>query len=282
MLYEDPNNSEKSTYMSYVSFCPEEGRWSSDQVAVNGKALITALFNTEVHKRISMEVYKTSRSPPVPLDIEVINNGCNLMIDILQSKRARPSEAGEGWDHRIWSDVESVAEFILCLYDISLLQRTALADGSPGVIGSLTFDKDDNIAMKFVAAATNLRSRIFSIDLLSFHDAKGVAGNIIPAIATTNAIIAGLQVIEAFRILSSPNGNVGELCKQTYCLRNATRKGLFLQPSTPDLPSPDCYVCNVVRQSVLVSTVYVSRLLLRQESISFVSITTRVRLYNII
>ncbi len=48
--------------------------------------------------------------------------------------------------------------------------------------------------MRFVAAAANLRSAVFGIPLLSLFDAKGIAGNIIPAIATTNAVIAGLQV----------------------------------------------------------------------------------------
>lgn len=83
--------------------------------------------------------------------------------------------------------------------------------------------------MSFVAAASNLRSRVFQvivgvssqrnreiytepthstfyapciylfhgvqIPVQSQYEAKGTAGNIIPAIATTNAIIAGLQVV---------------------------------------------------------------------------------------
>jgi len=60
--------------------------------------------------------------------------------------------------------------------------------------------------MEFVSAASNLRSRVFNIPLQSLYDAKGVAGNIIPAIASTNAIVASLQVnqhiyIDPFLIL---------------------------------------------------------------------------------
>ncbi len=39
-----------------------------------------------------------------------------------------------------------------------------------------------------------LIGQTFGIERLPLHDAKGIAGNIIPAIATTNAIAAGLQV----------------------------------------------------------------------------------------
>jgi ubiquitin-like 1-activating enzyme E1 B len=36
--------------------------------------------------------------------------------------------------------------------------------------------------------------QIFGIPPQTLHDAKGIAGNIVPAIATTNAMAAGLQV----------------------------------------------------------------------------------------
>lgn len=56
------------------------------------------------------------------------------------------------------------------------------------------FEKDDDLDMQFVTAATNLRAHVFSIPLQSQFEIKSIAGNIIPAIATTNAIVAGLQV----------------------------------------------------------------------------------------
>jgi ubiquitin-like 1-activating enzyme E1 B len=56
------------------------------------------------------------------------------------------------------------------------------------------FDKDQPIDLDFVTAASNLRSRVFGIERKSKFDVKGIAGNIVHAIATTNAIVAGLQV----------------------------------------------------------------------------------------
>ncbi|KDO49458.1 hypothetical protein CISIN_1g006294mg [Citrus sinensis] len=68
-------------------------------------------------------------------------------------------------------------------------------------IGNLSFDKDDQLAVEFVTAAANIRAASFGISLHSLFEAKGIAGNIVHAVATTNAIIAGLIVIEAIKVL---------------------------------------------------------------------------------
>lgn len=65
----------------------------------------------------------------------------------------------------------------------------------------ITFDKDDEDTLDFVAASANLRSIVFGIETKSKFDIKQMAGNIIPAIATTNAIVAGLCVLEAYKVL---------------------------------------------------------------------------------
>lgn len=71
----------------------------------------------------------------------------------------------------------------------------------------MTFDKDDQLAVEFVTAAANIRAASFGIPLQSLFEAKGIAGNIVHAVATTNAITAGLIVIEAIKILQSHAGN---------------------------------------------------------------------------
>lgn len=60
--------------------------------------------------------------------------------------------------------------------------------------------------MDFVAAASVIRALLFHIpgaaDLTRF-EVKSLAGNIIPAVATTNAIIAGAMVIQALNVLKN-------------------------------------------------------------------------------
>ena len=70
-------------------------------------------------------------------------------------------------------------------------------------IGNLSFDKDDQLAVEFVTAAANIRAASFGIPLQNLFEAKGIAGNIVHAVATTNAVIAGLIVIEAIKVLNN-------------------------------------------------------------------------------
>jgi ubiquitin-like 1-activating enzyme E1 B len=111
--------------------------------------------------------------------------------------------------------------------------------------------------MRFVTAAANLRSHVFGIEpLQSVYSAKGIAGNIIPAIATTNAIVAGLQVLQAFHILQaqleSTNGNkttatpssLVDKCRYLDVVRNKSgRPGYYITSNTLDKPNPKCFVC---------------------------------------
>ena len=71
-----------------------------------------------------------------------------------------------------------------------LAERQASLGGVP-----LSFDKDDVLACEMVAAAALLRGANYGIPGQSLFAAKGMAGNIIHAIATTNAIISVTQPI---------------------------------------------------------------------------------------
>lgn len=65
------------------------------------------------------------------------------------------------------------------------------------------------------------------------------SGNIIPAIATTNAIIAGLMVVEALKILT---GKIKD-CRTIYLSRQIKSKNRLLTPCLLEKPNPKCYVC---------------------------------------
>ncbi|KAJ7967277.1 SUMO-activating enzyme subunit 2 [Quillaja saponaria] len=106
-------------------------------------------------------------------------------------------------------------------------------------IGNLSFDKDDQLAVEFVTAAANIRATSFGIPLHSLFEAKGIAGNIVHAVATTNAIIAGLIVIEAIKVLKNDTSSY----RMTYCLEHPSKK-MLLMPVEPFEPNKSCYVCS--------------------------------------
>ncbi|OAF66407.1 Ubiquitin-activating enzyme E1 1 [Intoshia linei] len=66
------------------------------------------------------------------------------------------------------------------------------------------FEKDDltNFHMDFILATANLRAVNYSIETTDHHNCKRIAGNIIPAIATTTSLVAGLASLEIYKIIN--------------------------------------------------------------------------------
>lgn len=107
-------------------------------------------------------------------------------------------------------------------------------------IGSLVWDKDNDDFMNFVVSCTNIRSIIYKIKVISPFEIKSMAGNIVPAIATANAMIAGQIVIHALRIL---RGNF-ERCQSVFLREWPNHKGaVIVKDRKLQKPNPNCAVC---------------------------------------
>ena len=67
----------------------------------------------------------------------------------------------------------------------------------------LEFEKDDdtNFHVDFVTCASNLRARTYGIEEVDKFKTKGIAGKIIPALATTTSLVCGLMAIEFMKVL---------------------------------------------------------------------------------
>lgn len=151
-------------------------------------------------------------------------------------------------EQRTWTLDESAAVFRAVL--------ESFATNRQGEIGRVSFDKDDRDALAFVTAASNMRAAAYGVELQSPFSVKGIAGNIVHAIATTNAMVAGLVVLEALKVVTSepspggahPETEFGDPVT-TFVRKEPTgsgprRRRLALCTESLGTPNPGCYVCS--------------------------------------
>jgi ubiquitin-like 1-activating enzyme E1 B len=201
---------------------------SGAAVSAFARSLFDKLFNEEIRKQCEVKERWANRTAPVPLDLDALLASLNT-----SSTAAFPSPLTPAYfrsrDHSVLSVAENALYLLTSLRSL-LLSRTS-------ELGTLVFDKDDEDALDFVTALSNLRMNNFHIaPLHSRFSIKGLAGNIVHAIATTNAIAAGLMVAEAVKILDGKR----EQCHTTWI----TRRGpALLAAQKLNEPNPACFVC---------------------------------------
>ena len=250
---------EPSTYMNAVKKLRCLMGVDSDddvggEVAVRAKAreVLTALYVNEIEKQINMGKYKTAQKVPGPVSY----------VDIGNSDNNHAPTAREGYTPTdVWSPSDCIAELLACFIEVS---TNYTIHGHANYTPLPEFDKDDKLGMRFITAASNLRAYVFGIEpIQSLYATKGIAGNIIPAIATTNAIVAGLQVLQVFHILKAnldvksgmaQERNVANYCRYIWCERHYNRRGYLLQPMKLQEPNPNCFVCRNAMLSITLNT----------------------------
>jgi ubiquitin-like 1-activating enzyme E1 B len=98
------------------------------------------------------------------------------------------------------------------------------------------FDKENKDIVNFVYASSNLRAYNFSIKKESRFKIKEIAGNIIPAIASTNAVIAAIQTLEAVKLIQG--------MKNFKNVSLTKDKKITSILSTSEMISKECVICS--------------------------------------
>ncbi|PYI11503.1 putative ubiquitin-like activating enzyme [Aspergillus sclerotiicarbonarius CBS 121057] len=223
---EDAENSEEIENLRKEAQALKEIRQSmgSDEFA---QKVFEKVFREDIDRLRGMEDMWKTRDPPEPLDFNKLQEESSNIEAVVSCN-----------DQKVWTLAEDFVVFKDSLDRLSkrfkTLQETTKSDVKP----ILVFDKDDVDTLDFVTATANLRAKIFRIEPKSKFDTKQMAGNIIPAIATTNAMTAGLCVLQAYKVLRGEY----DQAKMVFLERSGARaiNSDSLQP-----PNPNCPVCSV-------------------------------------
>jgi len=162
------------------------------------QAVFDKVFCDDIERLRSMSEMWQSRSPPESLKFDSLK----AETDLIKQGQALALQ-----DQRVWSVEENLAVFC---YSLDILSSRAQSGEQ-----DMSFDKDDKDTLDFVSAAANLRSHVFGIPTNSEWEIKQMAGNIIPAIATSNALTASLSVMLSYKVLRSKVGRSEAMAKPT-------------------------------------------------------------------
>jgi len=188
------------------------------------KEIFRKLFFNDVNVLLEMKDLWAKRTPPTPLDWDTI---------VEDTTAETSSNVGGIKDQKMWSLKQCKDVFADAI--TKLKDRLKAKDYKD----DLVWDKDDEEAMDFVAACANIRAHIFGIAKKTRFDIKSMAGNIIPAIATTNAVIAGCIVMEALKVLNDET----KRAKNVFLRKTISARRQILVTEDPVAPKPKCPIC---------------------------------------
>lgn len=210
--------------------------WAKD-VGYSADKLFNKLFDEDIRYLLSLKRLWEKRRAPVPVKWEEAtgsNGECSEPLPPNNSSSGFPGQ-------EIWSLYKCAKVFSDSIEGLKSSLET-----SPE--GYLVWDKDVKCQMNFVASAANIRAHIFGISKKSQFDIKAMAGNIVPAIATSNAMVAALVVLTALNVL---RGKL-EQCQTVYVRDFTTPVGYFIaRERSLTQPNPQCTVCSEKPQVII-------------------------------
>ncbi|KAJ3134754.1 E1 ubiquitin-activating protein uba2 [Geranomyces variabilis] len=202
-----------------------------------GRLVFEKVFTQDVEALLEMPELWKNRPRPTPLNYAEAKGDAsttNAPVDELK------------YDHEIWSLQENTRVLLESVQNSVNRLHAMRASKGPSCV--LQFDKDDEIALNFVTATANLRAAVYGLEQKSRFEVKEIAGNIIPAVATTNAIVAALIVNTAKKGLEEG----WEKCINSWVTRTVHTE--IPQPkSQKDEETNPCAVCSVDSINVTVN-----------------------------
>lgn len=195
------------------------------------KGMVEKLFDIDIERLLLIDTLWQNRQRPTPLKFNEELSEKLFKLTIKDIKQ----------DTEKWDILENL--FILYQATSKLQERLKQMEGVDEN-RFISFDKDDEDTLDFVVASANLRSSIFNIDILSKFDIKQIAGNIIPAIATTNAIISGFSNLQSLNYFQNKNDESIDSSSMVFI---SIRPNKYVTSAALEPPRNECGSCSVAR-----------------------------------
>lgn len=239
-----------------------------ESTGYDAKALFEKIFYKDIIYLKKMKDLWNNRKAPIELIYDEISSGEGKFEDSHSNGTESSDSNFVIRDQKKWSMHECFEVF-----------RTSLAKLKTRLLDEhvLEWDKDDDMAVDFVTSVSNFRSYCFSIDRKSKFEVKSLAGNIIPAISTTNTIVGGFILLQVIRLLSNilperiwKNSEVDitkldaeKLKSEAVALKKNTFWGYVSNKNANTLskvyieetraPRKDCFVCSYDIKEIVVA-----------------------------
>ncbi|KAJ8120961.1 hypothetical protein ONZ43_g2470 [Nemania bipapillata] len=130
--------------------------------------LFDKVFNKDIMRLLTMEEMWKSRRPPEPLQYDLV------LRQAMEASASKEAIIQDG--QKVWTLEENLVVFNDSLTRLSkrmLDLKKQHGDDSPQA--TISFDKDDEDTLDFVAASANIRSHVFGIERKSRFDIKQMA-----------------------------------------------------------------------------------------------------------
>ncbi|CAF0934846.1 unnamed protein product [Didymodactylos carnosus] len=260
------NGDQHSEHFESNQLQPSHRLSTRDWIRTNdfdAQKIFNKLYNDDIKYLASMKNLWEKRRQPIPLNydqaIQLNEDDYDKQATTTITTMSNTSTIPKLNDQKICAISDYVQMFCHSIQELRkrfiLQQQLASSDSTGSEPKYLIWDKNDDADLRFVTSASNLRAYIFGIVLTSKFDVKSMAGNIIPAVATTNAIVAGITVLQATKILATltTDHHLTSIQHLSNVFVSTDRSsGAIIQRIPLEEPNEQCLQCNEQERPVRV------------------------------